>query len=128
MEMHDLFCYLRLLQAPGLPSEVRARMLGKLEKIVDAAVERDPARWKSYGLPPLGVVDSPASPFARAFSSAIDLNLDFLLETQDPDGSWKPTWSWGDAAPDAWETAKREWAGVLTLGALRILGVFGRVT
>ncbi len=91
-------------------------------------VERDPAKWKDYGLPPLSVIDSPGAPFAGMFRAEIDLNLDFMIEVQDPDGSWKPSWSWGDAAPGAWEEASLEWAGVLTLDTLRKLRSFGRLT
>ena len=82
-----------------------------LEAVAGAVVERDPAQWKGYGLPPLPLIDSPGAPFAGMFSAEIDLHLDFVMEAQDPDGSWKPTWSWGDAAPQAGEEARREWTG-----------------
>jgi hypothetical protein len=100
-------------------------MLARLEKVVQAVVERDPARWKAYGLQPLGVVDTPRSPFARLFPTEIEANLDFVIENQEPDGTWKPSWSW-DAPSEAWETARREWTGVLTLDNLRKLRSFGR--
>jgi hypothetical protein len=127
MEMHDLLCYIRLWESPGLRSDTKAVMLSKLKQIVAHTVERDPAQWRNYGLPPLAVIDSPQSPFANAFADAIPLNLNFLIESQGEDGGWRPGWSWGDQWPDAWMQAEREWAGVLTLDNLRKLRAFGRI-
>lgn len=127
MEMHDLLCYLRLYETPNLPSNIRASLLEKLKRVVNSAVERDPEQWKSYGLQPLNVITSPESPFAADFATAIQQNLDFVIENQGADGGWAPSWSWGDQWQDAWEQAKREVTGVLTLENLRKLRAFGRI-
>ena len=57
----------------------------------------------------------------------IGYNLDYVIENQTADGSWRPTWTWGDAYPDAWVEAERQWSGVLTLGQLLKLRTFGRL-
>jgi len=124
MEMHDLMCYLRLWETPSLPADTKAALLAKLTDIVEQTVERDPAHWRSYGLPPLGVIASPESPFAGAFAEAIQHNLDFIIESQGEDGTWTPPWSWDG---EAWEQPRRDWTGVLTLDNLRKLRAFGRV-
>jgi hypothetical protein len=127
MEMHDLLCYIRLWETKALPAALRAQMLGKLNQIVHATVERDPAKWAGYGLQPLAVAPAPQSPFADALREAIDHNLDFLMDQQQADGSWQPNWSWGDQWPEAWAVAARDWSGVLTVDNLRILHAYGRI-
>ncbi len=127
MEMHDLLCYIRLWETPILPEDSKAQILEKLKRIVDNTVECNPEAWKGYGLPPLAVISSPESPFADSFADAIQQNLDFLIESQDEAGAWGPNWSWGDQWPDAWEQARRDWTGQITLDNLRKLRAFGRI-
>jgi hypothetical protein len=127
MEMHDLLCCLRLLETHSLPAVVREPLREKLTAVVNHTVERNPAQWQGYGLPPLGIIKSLESPFAGLFTAEIEANLDFLIEQQGADGTWSPAWSWGDLWPEAWAQAEREWRGVLTLDHLRVLKAFGRV-
>jgi hypothetical protein len=127
MEMHDLLCYIRLSESPNLPEDTRSKLLGKLKRIVDNTVERNPEAWKNYGLPPLAVIASPDSPFADSFRNEIQRNLDFIIESQSEDGTWGPNWSWGDQWPEAWAQAKRDWTGHITLDSLQKLKAFGRI-
>lgn len=124
MEMHDLLCYIRLWQTRNLPAPTKAALFDKLKRIVDNTVERVPEQWRHYGMPPLAVIDSPASPFIAGFEDMIPANLDFIIASQDDAGVWLPNWSWGDQYPDAWEQAKRDWAGAITLENLRKLRAF----
>jgi hypothetical protein len=123
MNMHELLCFVRLAGMIELPEASRQ----KLARAVTATVECDPANWPKYGLRPLSVVKSPQSPYYAALRDAVDANLNYLIGEQAADGSWAPTWSWGDVFPDVWPLARREWQGVLTLDALRTLRAFGRV-
>jgi hypothetical protein len=127
MEMHDLQCYVRLFETPSLPEKIRARLFEKLKSVVEKVVARDPAQWHTYGLPPLGVIASPDSPFAPGFRAELEANLDFLIGQQGEEGTWSPNWSWGDLWPDAWAHAKRGWQSVLTLNALTTLRAFNRL-
>jgi len=126
LEMHDLLCCLRLHETDGLPDGLARALDVKIQSTVDATVVRDPAGWSTYGLRPLQVAATPSSPFLPGLEEAVELQLDHQIETQEADGSWSPTWDWGDAWPDVWPTARREWAGVLTLEGLRVLRRFGR--
>jgi hypothetical protein len=121
-DMHELLCYVRLAEMVPLPVAAQQAITDR----VLATVERDPARWPKYGLRPLTVVKSPASPYYVPLREAVDANLDFLIAEQNADGSWRPTWTWGDAFPETWAVAKKEWQGILTLDALKVLRAFGR--
>lgn len=127
MEMHDLLCYVRLVETRTLPEDVRAALLPKLRSVVDHIVARDPAAWEGYGLTPLAVVSSPHSPFAQQLADAIPANLDWLIAHQGVDGSWGPAWTWGDLYPDAWPAAEQDWKGVITVNTIRQLQSFGRL-
>jgi hypothetical protein len=75
----------------------------------------------------MGVVRSPDSPFAAMLAREVQQWLDFGIGRQQTDGSWHPTWSWGNDHPQAWAEAKLAWQGILTLEMLLILRAFGRI-
>ena len=128
MEMHDLMCYVDLLETPDLPSEMRQNMIDKLRRVVARSVVMDPADWDDYNLKPLTVIRSPQSELAAAVDPAVlDANLDYLIDAQEADGTWRPNWSWDFVDADAWAAAEREWRGVLTLRNLATLQAFGRL-
>ncbi len=128
MEMHDLVCYVDLLETPDLPGEMHENMIDKLRRVVARSVVMEPARWDGYNLKPLTAVRSPQSDLAAAVSpDVLDANLDYLLDEQSPDGTWRPNWSWEFVDADAWTAAEREWRGVLTLNNLETLRAFGRI-
>jgi hypothetical protein len=122
-DMHELLCYVRLAEMVPLPVAAQRTITDR----VLATVERDPAKWPKYGLRPLTVVKSPSSPYYALLREAVEANLDFLIAEQNADGSWHPTWTWGNAFPETWPAAKRDWQGVLTLDALKALRAFGRI-
>jgi hypothetical protein len=126
LEMHDLLCYVRLAETAGLPDPPRSDLLEKLGAAVDALVSKDPSQWDGYALKPLDVVSYPESPLAERLKPAVHLNLDYLIDRQQADGSWAPAWSWFGEYPEEWPVAEGEWKGVLTLRALRLLHRFGR--
>ena len=128
MEMHDLMCYVDLLATPDLPGEMRQNMIDKLRRVVARSVVMAPAEWNDYNLKPLTVVRSPQSELAAAVDPAVlDANLDYLIDAQEADGTWRPNWSWDFVDADAWAAAEREWRGVLTLRNLETLQAFGRL-
>ncbi len=127
IEMHDLYCCLRLLRARNLPATVQEQLQNQLIQLISEAVVTEPEKWSEYGLRPLDVVDSPDSPFFAGLQEAVSANLNFEIAEQSTDGAWLPTWSWGGFYPEDWEVAKVEWAGVLTLNKLRSFQTFGRL-
>lgn len=122
-DMHELLCYVRLAEMVALPEAAQRTIADR----VVATVERDPAKWPKYGLRPLTIVKSPASPYFAPLREAVEANLDYWIAEQKDDGAWHPAWTWGNAFPETWPVAKQEWQGVLTLDALKVLRAFGRM-
>lgn len=118
---------LSLAETETLPESYRARLLPRLREVTDAIVSRDPAGWDSYVPTPLKIAPLPTSPVADLLDGDLQRNLDYLIEKQKADGYWEPSWSWGDSYPEAWQQAREEWRGVLTLDALTSLRAYGRL-
>ena len=127
LSMHDLLCYVRLVETKNLPDGPRDRLLSLLQPQISSGVETDPTAWEGYGLRPLMVAPSASSIFSDLLQQSIDENLDFEIEQQQGDGSWSPSWSWGDSYKDAWLHAKRAWKGVLTVNMVISLSSYGRI-
>lgn len=126
LDMHELLATLSLLEAPGLPVGSRARVRSACEQAAERLVARDREAWKGYVLQPVTVSPRPESPLHHLFADVVHANLDVLIEQQGGDGAWSPPWSW-EAYPEAWERARREWQGVLTLERLATLRAYGRI-
>ncbi|MEM7030370.1 MAG: hypothetical protein AAF629_12440 [Chloroflexota bacterium] len=125
IEMHETYCYQRSL--PHLPSHLQDQVLPILNAIINRCVETDPSAWSGYVAQPLDFVSSPDSPWYHDLADAVEANLDHVIQAQADDGSWPPTWSWGDQYPDAWTVAKQAWAGHRTVNILKTLQRFGRL-
>lgn len=125
IDLHDFLCWSRLAQV--MPSGRSAPMVRRLAQAVTATADTDPATWDAYGAKPLTLAPTPDSPFAPALKRAIETNLDFEIERQAADGSWRPNWSWAEQDPEAWSRAERDWAGVLTVSTLASLKAYGRL-
>ncbi len=129
--MHDVLCYESLRQTQELPAAIRAEVLRLCRPLVEQIVETDLAKWTSYVTRPLDVVDSPDSPYFELFREPVGVNLDYLIETQRPDGAWPVYWgSWNakdDRTSRAWERSCRAWQGFMVVKNLQRLQVFGRI-
>jgi len=76
-----------------------------------------------YGLSPLDLAPVATSRWRALFTDAqIDAHLDRLQKKQQDDGGWPIAWE-----PPS-EAALSEWRGAVTLGALRTLTSYGRIT
>ena len=125
IEMHVLLCFVRM-QA-RLPDDIAVGLADQLSAAGQAVAATDPSAWKSYHTPPIWVAPSPDSLLADSLRITIDKYLDHLIESQANYGNWAPFWTWGEQYAHAWEVAKRQWAGHLTLINLRALKAYGRL-
>ena len=119
---------LRLADAPGLAAHYRSRLEPFLMEVADAVVARDPDDWSSYSAPPLKLAPTPLSLLADLLADDLRVHLDYLIDQQKMDGTWEPTWNWGEFYPAVWVQTKEEWRGILTLDMLISLRAFGRLT
>jgi hypothetical protein len=118
---------LDLAETAALPASYRDRLRPRLRAVADQIVCRDPAAWSGYCPTPLKIAPTPDCIVADVLDEALATHLDHVIAHQTEAGSWEPTWTWGDAYPDAWAEAKREWRGHLTLETLTSLHAFGRL-
>jgi len=123
----DLAQALRLAESESLPEPARARIVARVRSVVPGAISRNPAEWAQYTMQPLKVAPYPQSPVADLIWDELQENLDYKVDAQAGDGAWEPNWTWGDFYPEAWEQARREWRGHLTLETLTTLQAFGRL-
>ncbi len=124
MEVHSMLCFARL--AEMAPAHVGERLLPGLHRGVHLVTGRSADDWKAYGVRPLSFAENPESLLARELGDAIQAQLDFEIDSQSEDGSWKPNWAWGQYEDD-WALAKIEWSGYLTLRNLLALKAWGRI-
>ena len=118
---------LNLAETEALPEAFKRRLVPRLCAVAPAVVSRDPQEWGSYCAAPLKVVSSPQSVIADILWDDLQVNLDYEIDRQTPEGTWDPNWTWGDLYPEAWEQARHEWRGHLTLETLTTLHAFGRI-
>jgi hypothetical protein len=122
----------RLASNEAIPEADRKPALDTLRRLLPEVVEGDPAAWSSYCPSPVSILPEP-SDLAKNDSGQLDMaqltaaHLDYLIDSQAPDGSWYPRWDWGGSYPDAFQAARREWQGVVTLETLTSLAAYGRV-
>lgn len=69
-------------------------------------------------------IDSPEHPYYKMYKYDVDKNHTFLIQSQNEDGSWIPSWSWGE--PKVWQEVEKRHKGLMTMKFLRSLDVFGR--
>ncbi len=125
LDMHDFFCYQILFEA--LPESSKGIVRDKLSKSVALTVASNPEEWGQYAAKPLQLVTSPNSYFYPFLKSEVALNLDYEINKLNPDGSWRPNWSWLGEYEDVWKQAEQEWSGHLTVKNLKTLYDFGRI-
>lgn len=123
----DIEYAILLASAPNLPRRYADRLKRVVYDVIPKVVEPDPSRWHTYCITPLRIAKNPGLPGAELITEAVQAHLDYQIERQSPDGSWRPTWTWGGAYPEHWAKAEVEWAGQLTLEMLLSLRAYGRL-
>jgi hypothetical protein len=118
---------LRLVETKSLPQSYRERLVPRLCRLSRKFVSCDPQEWGGYVATPLKVAPTPDALVADVLQDGLEEYLNYQIDHQTPEGTWEPTWTWGDFYPDVWEQTKREWRGARTLETLTALKAFGRI-
>jgi hypothetical protein len=124
--MHDILCYQRM--SKEVSNEQKELILSKLRKRLRNATNFNTEKWIGYEARPLSYIHDPSDELANEFSKdELAINLDYVINEQQENGSWTPTWNWC-RFEEEWKLAEKEWMGVITLNNLKILKAFNRIT
>ncbi|MCD8510965.1 MAG: hypothetical protein LRY73_14635 [Bacillus sp. (in: Bacteria)] len=125
IEFHEALCYLRLAEV--IPDPGRTIIVEQLREWAREIVTLNPEEWNGYCAKPLWLASAPNSPLYNVLEDVIHLNLDYEIDHQHPDGSWKPFWEWGQYHT-TWENKVRTaWSGALTVKLLTTLKSYERL-
>ena len=124
IDVHTMLCYLRLMDT--LPVESAGQLREKLERSARLGISGDPDGWPGSSSPLFPFAPSPNSLLGAVLTDSMARRLHREIERQSADGSWLPTWTWGQYEDD-WQVARREWQGYLTLGTLLMLRAYRRI-
>lgn len=128
LSMHDVYCANWMRDITSLPEATQEKILELLTPAVLRVVETNPEKWSGYTSRPLELVDSPESPYYEMLREAVEVNLDYLIQRQQEDGTWSVFWSWGeDSDGEAWQISRREWQGYLIVKNLTSFAAFQRL-
>ena len=127
MNMYDFICCVHLVETAALPQSAKDTLAEILIQRAHSVVVHTPEELMGPSARPLWLAHTPASLLAETLKSEVDMNLDFDIEHQNPDGSWSPTWTWYGQYPEAWEQAEQHWKSCLTVEILKALKEFGRI-
>ncbi|MBN2047569.1 MAG: hypothetical protein JW750_07005 [Anaerolineaceae bacterium] len=114
IEMHELFCYQRLLNCRGVPITLRNALSLHLPKVIDRIVEHNREKWGGYCLEPIKVVSSLNEPWVETLDDVLYDSLEYTLAMQNEDGSWDVKWSWSDEFPEAAKRSQIESKSLVT--------------
>ncbi len=124
LDMHELLCYMRLYECSALGREERIALLPYLLSNGYRLVNVEPLGWEEYCLTPLCVATHPGSVFAEFFADVLPDNFQFLIDSQESDGSWSPNWSWAGEFPATWKVVKTEIKAEITLKNLLLFQAY----
>ncbi len=126
--MFDFFCYQIMAKSTNIAAAQRSEIQSTLIDAAAKLVETDPQKWTDYVAMPLDVVSAPDSSLVTAVApQAVQANLDYLVQTQLPDGSWPIPWSWEFIDAAAWAQAEKDWKSHIAVRNLMILRAFDRI-
>lgn len=123
IDIHVTLCYLRM--ADTLPEDSRNLVIEKLNQSVSLSIAGNPD-WPGHEPALFWYAPTPDSPLAEVLFATMANRLDEEIERQGEDGSWDPTWHWGQYE-EAWQHARLEWKGYLTLYTMLALRAYGRI-
>lgn len=99
-DMHELGCFAGLyedLKDLNLLAQFDSGMLKqKLSKLVNASIERDPAKWPVYSVRPSTFIRTPDSDFYSGNEEVVEKEVAYILSSRTDGGVWDISWQWAD--------------------------------
>lgn len=133
--------YLELAEAA--PPAVAEKLLPRLKAAVRQSVKLTPEGWAEDHYQPFWLATTPDAAAAGVLRPELEQNLEWQIGRQEEDGLWQPAWDWSIGTPimgcdcsagkrrhefeSAWEKARQEWAGQVTVRTLRALQAHGLI-
>ena len=101
-----------------------------MKQTSNAAIFRDPTRWNTHVPRPSSAISRPDSPMYPGNEDAINLELDWLIDTLPEDDVWPIDWSWFDnnaKYPAEFAISETWWKAWLAIDKLLLLRAFDRL-
>ena len=96
-----------------------------LNKQAQTFIEKDDSKWNQYCWKPSNFVRSPDSIFYPGNEKAIEIELDYILNKRNAEGTWGITWNWG-AYEKEFSISENWWKANIIIENLLLLKSFGR--
>ncbi len=111
--MHTVSCFVELyeyMQEGGVHTLIDlAEFKELLRKRIQHVITYDTAKWNvEYVCKPSLFIHSRTSDFFEENQEICAYEREFILDSQEPEGVWTITWSWGDY-PEQWSISKNWW-------------------
>ena len=128
-EKHVTHCFLRLAeygQGHDLPrlTELRAALHEQVKRNVTADLSKYGVEYVDR---PTDLIDGPNHPYYPDIAETADAECDFLLASQQEDGSWPVPWKWWNEYTDEFAVAANWWKGHIVLKHILYLRNFGKI-
>lgn len=118
---NEFLCCQRLIDSPGLPERHAVELQRWLLRMAEGVIATIPAAWSGY-VSAAEAAPNCAASWASRSRHILPANLDYVIQSQNNDGSWSPPWSWfGKPTLITGRKPNASGAGVLTLERLEWL-------
>ena len=122
---------LETLHKLDLLDELDAKFLPEaVQKMFKDAIVADSSKWEEYGGRPLDYIEAPDSIYYKEFESAVQEELDYLVNSRHCGGVWGITWSWygnDEKYPKQFAISENWWKSFRAIEIMGYLRSYGRL-
>ena len=119
------------IKQSGLESSYACEgLMEKIGEVINQTIERDTEKWQQYTPRPSQFIETKQSPFYKGNEEIVNKELDYLIETRNPEGVWNITWLWygmEDTYSKEFAVSENWWMGITAIQKLGFLKSFGRI-
>lgn len=123
--MHTVSCFVELYEYIKESSMNDLLDIGEFSALLNQQIQHvityDTSKWAvDYVCKPSLFIGTKTSDFYMANKEICNYECEFILNTQEPDGTWGITWSWIDY-PEQWNISKNWWKSSLIIKNIRYI-------